>query len=174
MHVFSNDLLKNYIMFLDMKNIYALLQINKNASTLFYDQHIWKLKIEQCVNNSLLTYHFTGKYTWKEYCHVCLALEHSKLLYNKSVLFKCTTEDFNKIKDDKHHILRNYYVILYQSQEIFIDKNDSIIHIKCFFKYGKGINHNIWNYPCKDIKLFLFNIFYHYYNVPYYEVAPIT
>lgn len=164
-NVFTNDLLLNYIIHLELKDIKSLCLIDKDASILYKDKYIWKLKITQFISQ-FDWFHgrtYIGDYTSKDYHCVMNAVKESNKLYNKKPTFVFENTENLQISNEVGK-LEDYKPALYKCQYITVKKTR--INIKCEY-----IDSEDWDHYTLIInnrtnrKIFIFDILYYFPDV---------
>lgn len=159
-NIFTNDLLINYMNYLELKDILSLSLIDKYASILINDKYLWKTKISKLM---IKGYIFREDYTLENY-KKCMYANKCKQQHYDSMNNYTTTFTFNP-KDDLSKITgasKNYKVNMYESPQLMF-KNDTIQFFGCI---------NSIQYKSKPLILsndtldrYIFNIFYYFPDV---------
>lgn len=159
-NIFTNDLLLNYMLHLDIKDIKALCLIDKTASLLYVDKHLWQMKIEHHIHKFDFQQecNYIGECTYIGYQNVVSAINKIDS-YNGLELLLTFKPDDNLLVWEN---LVDYDTTLYRLQQIKIHENT--VRIECIMK---KINKPDNIYKCKynninDLKHDLFNLFYYF------------
>lgn len=157
-NIFGDDLLLNYMIHMDLPDIICLSSIDKNATLLLHNQHIWMCKINTYMIHG---FRFKEKYTLKNYLSVKYADERINYFMccslKKSIHFS-SSDDLSIIR-----IATDYKVGCYITQSIIFEEN--VASFVCTLK--NNIKYRSKKVTLSDTKLkyLLFNIFFYFPNV---------
>lgn len=154
-NLFSNDMLFNYMLHLDIHDIKSLSLIDKKAFTLYNDKYLWTIKINTCLQQ--FTGKYLGEYSSSEYQRVKFAMDNANVLCYTQ--FYLTNEDLEII----FTLDCFYHDYEYYQQNILIIPDEDIKLI-CYTNQHVIANFaNIeYNIPYKNKKRLIFNIFYYF------------
>jgi hypothetical protein len=164
-NVFTNDLLLNYMMHLELKDIKSLCLIDKDALLLYKDKYLWQLKITQYLSQVdwLHDKTYIGTYTAKDYYCVINAISESNRLYNKRPTLLFDNNENLQISNQVGN-LEDYKPSLYECQFITVKKDH--INIKCRYRNSEDWDHYTLIIDNRtDRKIFIFDIFYYFPSV---------
>lgn len=171
-NIFTNDLLINYIIHLDIIDITSLCMIDKDAYTLHKNKNVWKLKIEHYLSKypQFNNCTYKGKNTLEEYNKIVYATNKSQY-DGKDIMFHFNQENLEVLRDLIPR--QDYNHTLYSKQTIQI--LDNFIYIRCYLKNDRTLHTYAFNneiFSDNFIKRFIYHIYYLFPNVHTTYTAP--
>lgn len=160
-NIFTNDILMNYAMHLNLVDIISLCSVDKHARIVLDNKLLWKCKIEQCTTYNIYDY---------------TALNYKKVLYTQKIInIYCGSNVTFKFKpeDDLSEIINNskYTPGVNGRQQIdiysYIKYNNYYIVMRVMrvnSKYSEKIFKLEDKLSICDIKKFMFNVIFKFPN----------
>lgn len=159
-NIFMDDLLLNYMIYMDLEDVKSLCLIDKNALLLYTNKYFWKLKIEEHLSHyeQFNEGHYAGAYTESNYIRVVKAIEKSECYHDQPVKYIFTNNDnLGKLCDMEDY---DPLLYVYQCIKIKLHKKRYKVRITC-----KTLSFTDKYVSEQNIKICIFNIFYFYPDV---------
>lgn len=154
-NIFGDDLLINYMIHLELTDIISLSLIDKRATMLINNNHLWYMKINNLCGHVFKTQYNLLNYKKSVYAHKKM-IDFMRYDHAKIITFK-PEDDLSKLSDSK-----NYTKNTYTKQALIID--NKTIQIKVSIG-DKALNTKKVAFPINEIKKVVFNIYFYFPDV---------